>query len=865
MGTVVAAAKLSIPRSRQPFVPRPALAARLDADCRMALVSAPAGCGKTATLSSWALERRDSVAWLSCDSSDADPSRFMSCLLSAISGKWPGVADDAFVLLDRDGGGPYDAAIAVANELAGVADPGVIVVDDLHLANHSRTVLPAFVGALPAHFRFITGARTDPPWSLARLRLGGELVEVRGDDLRFDVAELAQFLELREVPMSSDEILRLHELTEGWPAGAQLATIALRRGVGYDAFLGALASTDRAVGDFLVNEVLSGMPPEVDEFLLETSVLDAFDAELCEAVTGTGGADRILETLLTNSLFVVPLDERAHWYRYHHLFGAFLRARLASRGRSRLLAAHDRASRALEARGDTAAALQHCMAVGGVERAGEVIRATIQRFMSVSDCADAAELAIRQWLHDLGSAFIVTDPVCVVEFVHQLIILTGADDAPSWLERVRRAHPDAEGELAAAVAAAWTERHLRLGHAEAALASLRVAMDAIHGEPPNVGLLPLLHASLACAHIHAGDLEQADAVLQPALTQPAGRPVADLVHHPGVAAFVAAASCELAQADLLARRTMRSADQLGLGRHELGPIYARLALMVAHVERNELDAALQIMDEVKQASDESRRLTARCLVTLHESRLTRALGDEAVARELLTQARLFYAEPDASVRRVFDEEAVEQALRFDPSAAGVLIALLDQDRVETQVLRAKLALVDNDDRLASTLLVALSPPVTRRARVERSVLLALSVLERDIDQANLHLADALRLGQPEGLIRTIVDQGAHVHKLLLSCPPQDGQAPYVEALLAVTSHMVAPVRARRARKLPEPLSDREVTVLRYLCSHLTYREIAAALYVSLNTLKSHVRSVFRKLGVDSRDNAITAGRECGLV
>ena len=211
-------------------MPRPELLARLDADYRVALVSAPAGYGKTATLAAWAAGWRDQLAWLSCDPSDAEPSRFMSCLLSAISATWPGVADDAFVLLERDGAETYDSAVAVANELAAIEQPGVIVVDDLHLAAPAPAMLGAFIDALPDGFRFVAGTRSDPPLSLARLRLRGELLELRGDDLRFVPGEMSDFFRLHDVTLAGDELLRMHELTEGWPAGAQLAAIALSVG-----------------------------------------------------------------------------------------------------------------------------------------------------------------------------------------------------------------------------------------------------------------------------------------------------------------------------------------------------------------------------------------------------------------------------------------------------------------------------------------------------------------------------------------------------------------------------------------------------------------------------------------------------------
>ncbi len=191
------------------------------------------------------------------------------------------------MLLERGGANVYDAAVAVANELATIDAPGVIVVDDLHLAAPDRALLTAFIEALPDGFRFAAATRSDPPLSLARLRLRGDLLELRGDDLSFAPSEMSEFFALHDVCLTGDELRRLHELTEGWPAGAQLAAIALQRGVGPEDFLDAFAGTDRAVSDFLVSELLAGLPPELVEFLVETSVLDVFDAELCAAVTGS--------------------------------------------------------------------------------------------------------------------------------------------------------------------------------------------------------------------------------------------------------------------------------------------------------------------------------------------------------------------------------------------------------------------------------------------------------------------------------------------------------------------------------------------------------------------------------------------------
>ena len=478
---------------------------------------------------------------------------------------------------------------------------------------------------------------------------------------------------------------------------------------------------------------------------------------------------------------------------------------------------------------------------------------------------DLTVRAIRLWLHEFGAATIETDPTWVVELLVGLITLNDSDDVPAWLERIRSAHPDADGELTALIEMACAEHHQQRGQPLEAIARLCAASEAIGGIRPDRGPLSHLHASSASAHFQAGKAAEARAEIERALAHPVGSPVADKVHGPGIAALAAAVDGELTRADQLAGSVAHAADQLRLGSHEPGRIFADLALVEVHLERHDHEAAARILHRITQATEAIHRPTLQSLTPLYQAKVARMLGDEIGAEALLDQARRCYAEPDAAVRQTFGEEAVAQALWFDPSKASRLIAALDQDRVGTQVLRVRLALVDHDDRAAAALLADLPPATTRRTRVERSILWALSMLARDVERANSHLREALDAGQPERLIRTVVDQAPGVHHLLLSCTPDASQERYVEDLLAATSRIVPPARADVAPALVEPLTPREVIVLRYLCSRLTYREIAAALYVSLNTLKSHVRSIYRKLAVVSRADAVDLGRCRGLI
>jgi len=422
----IAASKLTIPQPLQTVVMRPELVARLDGSThRVALVCAAAGFGKTTVLATWATGRQAPLAWLSCDVTDRQPTRFWGGLLAAVSTAWPGAGDDAAIELARSGADSYELAISLGNDLGEIDGPVVIVIDDFHLAQPTPQVVAQFVSMMPPNVTVVVGSRVDLPFSLARHRVAGTLLEIRTGDLRFTLGETSALLAANHVTTTPVELHQLQDLTEGWPAGIQLAALAFQRSGDRTGFLDSFAATDRGVTDFLVNEVLDRQPTDRVEFMFQTSVLDQFDAGLCEAVTGRRDAGALLHELAAASLFVIPLDAEGQWYRYHHLFGAFLRARLKARGRDDLVEAQQRAVRALEDRGDFVGALRLASGSGDLETAATIVRNTLRRSMNVSDVAMSAP-AVRYWLYEHGDDQITTDPELVLEFVLAMVVTSGA-------------------------------------------------------------------------------------------------------------------------------------------------------------------------------------------------------------------------------------------------------------------------------------------------------------------------------------------------------------------------------------------------------------------------------------------------------
>ena len=326
--SLTAHTRFAVPRIPNAKVRRAALLTRLDTgtDCALTMVTAAPGSGKSALLAEWATELRSDVAWLSCDIDDADPGWFWGDVRAAIQHSWPGagvsVADD---VEQRD---PRQLAIEIANALVDV-DRGVIVIDDFHLAAPGPAAMIAFIDALPATVRLVLGSRHDPPFSLSRMRVQGRLLELRQNDLKFTSNETRELLADLGVELSPADLDRVLTLTEGWPVGVHLAGLSLRQATDPERVLSRLVDTDRSLIDFLMSEVIELQSDDMQEFLAVTGQLETFDAALCDAVTDRTDSAEILERVSAANLFLVGLDREGRWYRYHHLFNEFLRARIA--------------------------------------------------------------------------------------------------------------------------------------------------------------------------------------------------------------------------------------------------------------------------------------------------------------------------------------------------------------------------------------------------------------------------------------------------------------------------------------------------------------------------------------------------------
>src|SRR5665811_466735 len=450
--------KFHVPRGRRGLVARPTLRERLSrgAESALTLVSAPAGFGKTTLLTKWlggAAADGRSAAWLSLDRRDNDPALFWSYLVAALQAASPEVGAGALSLLQSPQA-PIEAVLAtLLNDLSVVSNDVVLVLDDYHVID-SRDVqdgMTFLLEHLPPQIHLVIASRADPALPLPRLRARGELVEIRSADLRFTPDEAAEYLNQKMgLALTAQDVAALEGRTEGWIAALQLAALSMQGRDDIAGFIAGFAGDDRYIVDYLVEEVLARQPESIRSFLLKTSILSRLTGPLCDAVTGQDGGKAMLEALDRGNLFLVQLDDRRRWYRYQHLFGDVLRARLHDEQPDRVHELHARASDWYERNGDRSEAIRHALAAEDFERAADLVELAIPAMRR-----SRQEATLRRWIEALPGEVVQVRPVLIVGYAGALLLggeLEGVEarleDAERWLDAPTGTHlgPEASTE-----------------------------------------------------------------------------------------------------------------------------------------------------------------------------------------------------------------------------------------------------------------------------------------------------------------------------------------------------------------------------------------------------------------------------------
>jgi LuxR family maltose regulon positive regulatory protein len=867
--------KLSIPVNRRGVVARPRLRELLagGAGSRLTLISAPAGFGKTTLLGAWlatAAARNRRVAWLSLEEADSEPAAFWTYVIGALQRAVPGVGDGVLPLL-RSARPPIEGLLAaVVNELSAVPDEVDLVLDDYHLADHAdiHAGMAFLLERLPPHVHLVISTRADPPLPLARLRARGELVELRAADLRFTVAEAAGYLnEVAGLGLSTQDIAALAERTEGWIAALRLAALSLRGRTDVAGFIAGFAGDDRYIVDYLVEEVLGRQPERVRDFLLRTSILDRLSGALCDAVTGEPGGRAMLETLDRANLFTVRLDDNRRWYRYHHLFGGLLHTRLLDEQPDLVAELHRRASHWYDRNDEPFAAVRHALAAGEVEHAAGLAERAIPALRR-----NRQETRIRDWLDGIPDEVLAVRPVLAVAFAGALLVggqVEGVEarlaSAERWLTMPASPRPagvvvvDEEGfaRLPGSIALFRAALGLAIGDIPTALQQARLAIDragddhltqaaaaglrglvfwgagdlaAAHGSYlvcvdglRRAGHVPdVLGCSITLADIRItqGRLGAAVTAYEEALrlASPDTRGTADM--YVGLSQI----ACERDDLNTAARYLSRSRE---LGEHAglpQNPYRWRVGMARLLESRGDLDGALTLLDEAQRVYVGDFSPNVRPIAALR-------------ARVLAAQGR--WGEARRCLGVSVDDE-------------------LSYPREFEHITLARVLLSTGDREAALGLLGRLRTAAGAGGRTGNLVeILVLEALAHgETTAALVPLKDALDLAEPERYARVFIDAGPPLAALL----KWQQSRLYVRQLLDASGT----VPPRAAPGLVDPLSERERDVLRLLATDLDGPGIARQLSVSLNTLRTHTKNIYAKLGVNSRRAAIRRASELHL-
>ena len=911
MSTPILATKLYLPRPRPKVVLRPRLIERLDEEGlnrTMTLICAPAGFGKTTLISEWIAGWDRPAAWLSLDGGDNDPTRFVAYLVAALQTVAPNIGEGVLGLLQSPQPPPTQSILTVLlNEISAIPNDFVLVLDDYHVID-ARAVddaLAFLIEHLPPRMHLVVATREDPNLPLSRLRVRGQLSELRATDLRFAPTEAAEFLRgVMGLELSEEDIGALETRTEGWIAGLQLAALSMRGREDVPNFIRAFAGDNRYILDYLVEEVLQRQPERVRSFLLQTSILDRLSGPLCDAVTDQEEGNARLETLERGNLFVVPLDDKRHCYRYHHLFADVLSAHLMAEQPDQVSTLHRRASEWYEHNGSAADAIRHALAAEDFVRAAGLVELAVPAMRR-----SRQEATLLGWLKALPDEVVHVRPVLSVDYAGALLQggeLEGVDarlqDAERWLDTTAdlRARPDVP---AAAMVVVDEEEFRRL---PGAIAVLRAGQALARGDVPEtvtyarraLDLVPeddyfrrgAAAALLGLASWARGDLEAAHRSYADGMAslQKAGN-ISD-----AVGGALALADIRIAQGRL--RKAMRTYERaLQLATEQGDPVMRGTADMYVgmselHRERDDLHAATQHLLRSKEQGEHTGFPQNPYRWRVAMARIREAQGDLDGALDLLHEAeRLYVSDFFPNVRPIAALKARmwvaqgrlgealgwarEQGLsahddlgylrEFEHSTlARVLLVRYKSDREEHSIHEAI--------GLLERLLQAAEEGERTGRVIEILVLQALAhEAQGDSPSALVPLERALTLAEPEGYVRVFVDEGRPMAQLLSEAAAHGIMPAYTTKLLAVLESEEHKSEEGSHRfpteSVVEPLSQRELEVLRLIARGLSNREISQRLFLALSTVKGHNRIIFSKLMVQRRTEAVARARELGLL
>lgn len=897
----ILATKLYVPPAQPRAVLRPRLIERLDEGShrRLTLISAHAGSGKTTLVGEWLATGERPAAWLSLDEGDNDPTRFVTYLIAAVQTVEPKVGEGLLGAVQSPQPPPTESILtALLNEISPAPEDFVLVLDDYHVIDSRPVddVLAFMIEHLPPRMHLIIATREDPRLPLPRLRARGQLTELRAADLRFTSSEAAAFLnEVMDLDLSAEQLSAVEARTEGWIAGLQLAALSMRRREDVSGFIESFAGDNRYILDYLVEEVLQRQPERVRSFLLGTSILDRLSGPLCDAVTGQEESNALLEALERGNLFVVPLDDRRHWFRYHHLFADVLSAHLRQERPNEVATLHRRASEWYEHNGLPSEAIRHALAAGDYERAAALIELSARAMLM-----GRREETFLGWLRELPDELVSRRPVLGVYYALAVV----SYDLEAAEVRLRDAERLLDGKAHAGETVVVDEEEFRalpgiaaiirayhagaIGDVSGSVSHARRALDLLPEDEPLWRGAAATLLGLACWN--GGDLEEAYRFIADGMESL--RMAGDTTQSSSgafILADIRRTQGRLRDAARIYDQALQIAEDHG---EPMPPGAADLHVGMSELrrERDDLDSAWRYLQRSGELGERGGIWENRYRWHVATARIKEARGDLDGALESLDEAEhLYLRSPDPYVRPIAAfktriwvrqgrlAEALGWARERNLSSGDDLDYLREFEHVtlaRALIARYESGRSESSIHEAMGLLERLLQAAQEGGRAGSVIeILTLQALARqaldDIPAALAPLERALELAEPEGYVRIFVDEGAPMTRLLSEAAERGISPGYADRLLAASDaeerKSGGEYHQPHARSLAEPLSGRELEVLRLVARGLSNREISEQLFLAVITVKGHNRNIFRKLGAGRRTEAVARARELGLL
>jgi LuxR family maltose regulon positive regulatory protein len=831
--------------------PRPRISALLDGDTRIVAVVGPAGYGKTVAVAQWAETAGIPVAWLTIDPHDRPAARFWRYVAAALSTAVPTLGDETIRSLDEWGPEGFDIATTLLAELGEDRPEIALVLDDVHLISDDiADQLAFFLDRSPLWLRTILCARSEPKLPLARWHLQGVLTQVRQQTLALTADEAEAALKGFEgLELGRADVGFLVRRIDGWAAALQLVALALVGRLDPSRFVSDVVGTDRMLFDYIVSDVLDRLPGKERDAVLVLSLLDDIDGARCTAMTGAGDGQLLLRRLVEWGLPLVTLDTDRTVVRYHQLFRDLVREELTIRRAGDVPGLHRRAAAAEQAVGDVAGAVRHLIAAGDTDRAFELV---IEPFWDLYRAGRTGEAAA--WLDPFPESYIDENPNRAVRFATALALVGRLDRAAMWNDRAA-ALPSGDEDVALELHVSRMVVHTLRGDTPAARADvseiLRLSPDGVFPWDPEGRLLTLMTVNA----LVEDELPEATAWMNALWQSPRVPERGRSVGNPARRAWLEFERGALVEAEQRADTTLANAGDVRRG---AGHALVEALVVKARVatERLDLDQADVWVEQAIELADHlrdplHRSIAREALVGAIEARsgaaeAQRALDEFAALAEfgpgLRQRHELLAAELAARAGR-FDDAERRVADLPASTRRQLVLARVAVGRGGT-VTKEDLPLIEANGAISRIIQAELLQHLSRRDEVE-------------------HLHRALEAGIDRGFVHTFLREGPLVAASLRRAVWQ--HRPWRSSPLAAALRDGRTDDAETTHSLVEPLSARELDILRLLPSHLSTVDLAARYYVSVNTIRTHIKAIYRKLGVGSRADAVRGADALGLL